>query len=186
MTAAVVDENVPIVANDVARIATNRKPLAPQASNKCRLAAVRFLRDQIANGVIVIDNGGACLSKYRKRLSGKGQPGVGDAFLRHLSDNAYNSARVEQVELQEIDGEYCAFPDDVSLETFDHDDRIFVALALSSALTPQLINAADSDYRQHARALAKAGVVVNEICDQGKPVASTRKRKSRLKGTRKK
>jgi Protein of unknown function (DUF2911) len=58
---AVVDENVAIVANDA------------------------------TSGEVVVDDAGACFGKYARHLSRRGQPGIGNAFLRHMLENAHNS-----------------------------------------------------------------------------------------------
>jgi hypothetical protein len=164
MSAAVVDENVPIVANDATRVSTGQPPTAPQASDECRLEVVRYLRDLIATGTVVIDDAGVCLAKYRKYLSGRGQPGTGDAFLKHVFDNAYVPDRVEQVALAVRNGVYTAFPTNNELAAFDREDRIFVAVALTSSKDPVVANAVDSDYQEHAAALKTAGVKVKELC----------------------
>lgn len=171
MSAAVIDENVPIVANDATRTVNGLDAIAAQASDICRLAVVRYLRELIASGSVVIDEGGLCIARYRKYLAGAGQPGTGDAFLRHVLDNAYNTSRVERVSLTVQDDAFTSFPQDPELATFDLDDRLYVVLALSSTLAPELVNAVDSDYRQHAAALAAAGVKVRELCTPAPSVA---------------
>jgi hypothetical protein len=161
MRAAVVDENVPIVANDVKRVLNGAPAIAAHAGDGCRLATVRYLRELIADGVIVIDDGGQCLRRYRHYLSGAGQPGTGDAFLKHVFDNAYNSSRVERVPLSlRPDGSFEGFPQQSGLGSFDDDDRLFIAIALTSELTPTIVNAVDSDYRIHNSALLSVGVHV--------------------------
>ena len=60
-----------------------------------------------------------------------------------------------------------AFPTDPRLETFDRDDRKFVAAALVAGMThTRIVNAVDSDYRLHKGALEEAGVVVQELCPE--------------------
>lgn len=81
MNAYVVDENVPIVANDYVRA----EPRAPQADNTCRLACIQALRRAVKSGIIVIDDAGDILEHYRQHLRHHGQPGVGDAFFKHVS-----------------------------------------------------------------------------------------------------
>ena len=161
---AVVDENVAIVANDATRINSGLPPIAEQAGNECRLAAVRYLRSLITSGEVVVDDAGACFGKYARHLSRRGQPGIGDAFLRHILENAHNSDRVERVTLAVEDDEFVAFPKHEALQTFDEDDRIWIALALASDRDPEVANAVDSDYRQHRQALLDAGVKVVEVC----------------------
>lgn len=165
MNAAVVDENVPIVANDTVRISGDLAPLAPQADDVCRLAVVRKLRELVRNGIAVIDDAGEVMRKYRRYLNGKGQPGVGDAFLKHIADHEYNVSKVIRVALErDGDGNYAEFPADPTLSSFDPSDRIFVALALSAPKTTTLLNAVDSDYSQHRVPREKYGVRIEELC----------------------
>jgi hypothetical protein len=117
----------------------------------------------IRAGVVVLDDEGEVLAKYRSKLSGRGQPGAGDAFLKFVSENQYNSAKVVRLSLpRDREGEYTDFPSDAALRTFDKSDRVFVALARRG--DGSIINAVDSDYSEHADALESAGVVVKELC----------------------
>lgn len=161
MTAYVVDENVTIVANDQAR----PQPKAPQADLVCRLACIRALRAVVRAGVVIIDDEGEVLALYRKYLSGSGQPGVGDAFLKHLSDHQFDRRKVRRIALtRNDDREFEEFPMDSRLRTFDRADRIFVALAVAAPENPVVLNAVDSDYDEYAEALAAEGVRVRELC----------------------
>jgi hypothetical protein len=186
MSAAVVDENVPIVANDVTRMGGGLNPIAAQASDACRLAVVQFLRKLISSGVIVVDDGDLCISAYRRHLDGSGQPGTGDAFLRHLFENLYDERRVERVVLTSTSGEFDAFPKDPALDTFDRDDRHYVALTLASTLDPILANAVDSDYGDHRQPLQNAGVNVVELCAAPPAVTALRPRRTPKRPTKKK
>jgi hypothetical protein len=165
MKARIVDENVAIVANDVARITSKQIPQTPQADTKCRLASVQILRKIVSGGVAVIDDAGEVVMGYKKHLSHSGQPGTGDAFFKHLVDNSYNVRRVRQVHLPKTaGGEFQHFPADPDLRTFDHDDRIYVALAKASVVETLIVNSVDSDYRDHALALKRNNVTVEELC----------------------
>jgi hypothetical protein len=167
VTASIVDENVPIVANDVARLSQRKQPLAPQADNKCRLAAIQRLRQIISSGHVLIDDAGSLLAGYRQYLSGKGQPGVGDAFLKYLADNEYNEQKVTRIALSiNNDRTFAAFPEVPQLATFDAADRIFVALALTAPIDSTVVNAVDSDYSHHSQALVQFGVRVEELCPE--------------------
>ena len=159
MTQYVVDENVPIVANDISGTRT------PQANADCRGACITVLRNVVRSGVVVIDDAGEVLAKYRVYLNGRGQPGVGDAFLRHVSDRQFDRRRVLRAALALNEaGEYQAFPNDPALSQFDHADRIFVALAAIVPGRPTLLNAVDSDYSEFADALKAAGIRIRELC----------------------
>ncbi|MGA9739072.1 hypothetical protein [Candidatus Binatus sp.] len=165
MKARIVDENVAIVANDFAKITSKQQPMAPQADDRCRLESVRILRRIKDKGIAVIDDSGEVMLRYRKYLSHSGQPGVGDAFFKHLVESSYNARRVRQVHLPKTaNGEFKHFPADPELRSFDPDDRIYVALAKASAVKASIVNSVDSDYRQHAAALQRNSVVVEELC----------------------
>jgi hypothetical protein len=162
MNAYVVDENVPIVANDSVR----PKPQAPQADPACRLACVQALKRVVKAGILIIDDAGEVLEKYQRYLHHRGQPGVGDAFLKHVVDRQFNRRKVRRIPMaKNADGELI-FPCGAALASFDPSDRIFVALALAAPEQPHILNALDSDYAEHKAALIGVGVHVHEICPQ--------------------
>jgi len=114
---------------------------------------------------VVIDDKSEVIRNYRQYLSGKGQPGLGDAFLKYICDNEYDATKVIRVRLdKEDDGSYAVFPKDSRLSAFDPADRIFVALVLACPQTTTILNAVDSDYSHHADALNRHGVQVEELC----------------------
>jgi hypothetical protein len=161
----IVDVNVPIVANDIALIAQGKEQKSPQADDACRLAALETLKRLMREEIIVLDEGGELLKKYRSYLNGSGFPGIGDAFFRYLSDHHYNDTKIERTNLRmSLNGEYTDFPMNDALQHFDRDDRVFVALALATPGKPEIINAVDSDYRNHKEDLQRFGVSVLELC----------------------
>jgi hypothetical protein len=161
MPAYVVDENVPIVAND-----SSRQTLGtPQADAACRDACVRALNSAVKSGLVVIDDEGVVLGKYREHLKPNGQPGVGYAFFKHVIDRQFDRKKVRRTSIQPNgDREFEVFPVHASLATFDRSDRIYVALALAAPQNPVIINAVDSDYAEYREALEYAGVFVKELC----------------------
>jgi hypothetical protein len=173
MTAVVVDENVPMVANDAVLVDQRKKPQAPQADDKCRRSCIDALLTAVKSGVIVLDDTNEVMTKYRRHLSGSGQPGVGDLFLKHLSDNLYNAKKVRQTALVKTKGEFDAFPKGQALSSFDRDDRIFVALSMATPGKPPILNAVDSDYSHHLAALKSVGIKVKELCQHCLKVAAT-------------
>lgn len=164
MIAEVVDTNVAIVAN-------NREP---NASPSCVLACVAALRGLVDAGMLVIDDGDAILSEYRRYLSPSGQPGVGDEFMRWIFNHLYNPSRCERVRITPVNGSFSEFPDDPDLNKFDRSDRKFVAVALASTLHPSIVNAVDSDYALFGKAFAKHGVSIRHLCG-----SVTRKRRGK-------
>jgi hypothetical protein len=163
MSAYVVDENVPIVAND----SVHPNPKSPQADNLCRLDCVKALRQIVRSGILIIDTAGEVVNKYRRHLRPRGQPGVGDAFFRHIINHQFDRRKVRRISLaRNAQAEFEAFPVDTALATFDPSDRIYVALAVAAPERPSILNAVDSDYAEHKAALEGVGVYVYEICPQ--------------------
>jgi hypothetical protein len=157
MTFGVVDTNVAIVANGH----------DTHVGERCQLACVRCLQELVRRGVIVLDRLGLIFEEYRTYLRPSGQPGVGDAFLRHLFDHQYDPAKCELVEVTPLVG--CArgfqeFPDDQALADFDPSDRKFVAVARASLRNPVIFNATDSDWGEFEEILTRHGVQVEQLC----------------------
>jgi hypothetical protein len=155
MTAYVVDENVPIVANDSSR----PEPKAEQADVDCRLACVQTLNRVVRTGVLIIDTEDEVLEGYRKYLDFRGQPGAGDAFYRHVVDTNTTGK-----EFGASNGTFEALP--AALSDFDPADQIFVVLALTAPERPHILNAVDSDYSEHRATLEGIGVHVQELCPE--------------------
>jgi hypothetical protein len=112
MNSSVVDTNVAVVANG----------RETHAGAGCQLECVRRLRELVQHGVVVLDRLGLILEEYRRHLCPAGQPGVGDAFLRHLFDHAYDPTTCELVEITDIPDDsrsFEEFPNDEALAGFD-------------------------------------------------------------------
>jgi hypothetical protein len=125
------------------------------------MSAVDFLVQVLSKGVIVLDSGGEIQSEYRKRLSAKGQPGVGDRFYLEVLNS--NPRVVERVDLELDDkGEFSILPDSLKSSSFHKDDHKFAAVALASGGT--VVHAVDSDWVNHALELREAGVKVKHLC----------------------
>jgi hypothetical protein len=157
MRFCVVDTNVAVVANG----------RDTHAGAGCQLECVRRLRELVQHGVVVLDQLGLILGEYRKHLRPAGQPGVGDAFLRHLFDHRYNPRKCELVEITRIPDDkrsFDEFPNDEALAKFDPDDRKFVATARASVRDAVILNATDSDWSNFEEPLARHGVVVHQLC----------------------
>jgi len=155
--AAVVDTNVLIVANQG----------ADHVTPECIIAAIDALSALRRSGVVALDDGGLILDEYFARASLAGQPGVGDAFLRHLYDNLYNEAVCRLVTVTPIeDGSFAEFPQKERLAGFDRSDRKFVAVALRCNPTAEVLNATDTDWWHHRDALEENGVQVRFLCPE--------------------
>ncbi len=147
MKLAVVDTNVAVVANG----------RDGNYDLRCRLACLDALQALMSRGRIVLDADRQILGEYQNNLKESGQPGVGDAFLKFLLVNQTNKRRVKLVALN-----LGSFPDDPELAAFDLNDRKFAAAA-RVARAP-VLNAVDSDWWHHHKALARNGINVCFLC----------------------
>lgn len=159
MAAFVVDTNVPVVAN--------RRSHADPA---CVLASVDTLLAIRSNGVIVLDDAMRILKEYMDNLTLSGEPGAGDAFMKWVWNIQADEDRCERVVLtpghKNDPDHFAQFPDDPDLADFDRSDRKFVAVALTSARNPVILNAVDSDWAESHQALVRNGVTVRFLCPQ--------------------
>jgi hypothetical protein len=155
---AVVDTNVPIIANR-----RGGEHLV------CAAACAKVLNEITKAGVLVLDENGLIFGEYKRYLAFSGQPGAGDVFFKWLSDNRYRPDRVARVPLAEDPsrpGEFVTFPNDPVLAAFDPSDRKFVAAALAHADRPPVLNATDSDWWDYRDALRLHGVTVRFVCGE--------------------
>jgi hypothetical protein len=101
------------------------------------------------------------MAEYRRYLSPRGQPGVGDRFYLEVLNSA--PSRVERVDLPRNEiGEYSDFPNIAELAAFDPGDRKFAALTRRKRIP--VANATDSDWLDHKTALEANGVSVRFVC----------------------
>lgn len=155
--AVVMDSNVAIVANGQAE----------QAGSQCRQNCIAALQRIQQDKIILLDAGRLIIEEYRHNLRLSGQPGAGDAFFKWLWQNQgnYQHCRAVSITPHPRRG-FAEFPDDDALADFDPSDRKFVAVALASTERPSVLNASDTDWRQHRDALEKHGVAVCFICPE--------------------
>ena len=157
MTRSIVDTNVPIVANG----RPDRARGSRAVSVSCRVAAVELLMKIIGSGTLVLDLAGEIQGEYRRHLSPRGQPGVGDLFYLTVLQSA--PKKVERVVLpRNTDGSYVDFPDDPALARFDRSDRKFAALARRERVP--VSSATDSDWLDFRVPLAANGIDVDFVC----------------------
>lgn len=156
MNRVVVDTNVAIVANGRLKDAGDRPP-----SIMCRKAAVEFLVQVVECGTALLDRDGAVSAQYRRYLSARGQPGIGDRFYQMTLQHSPRS--VEYIELpKRADGEYSDLPQPLIDAGFDPEDRVFAALAIRENVP--VFNATDSDWVEHAGVLSACAVKVKNLC----------------------
>lgn len=159
MSRFVVDTNVPVVANGRSQ----------QAGPDCVLACLRALMQVRDHGIIVLDDSMLILKEYMRNLNLSGQPGAGDLFMKWVWTIQSHPDHCQQVSITSLDKEqtnFVEFPLDGDLAGFDPADRKFVAVALASESSPTVLNAVDSDWADHHRALARNGIDVEFLCPQ--------------------
>jgi hypothetical protein len=154
---AVVDTNVPIIANGRPDPSDGGRAPAPG----CRLATIDFLEETLRSRRVLLDLAGEIQAEYHRYLNPRGQPGVGDRFYLQILMSA--PSRVERIDLpRRADGTYDDFPDDPALKDFDRSDRKFAALARRESVP--VANATDSDWLHHHAVLKRHGIAVHFVC----------------------
>lgn len=156
-----VDTNVPKTAN----LATQHDPDS-NVSDACVRACIEAVEHITITRMrgLVIDAGDEIFDEYRQQLSMKGQPGVGDSFMKWVHDHRWNADKVTQVPITRNGNSYDEFPDHVGLENFDHSDRKFVAVANAHPGKPPIVQATDSKWWGWDDALKDVGITVQFLC----------------------
>lgn len=151
------DTNVAVVANGK----------SVQADLHCVRACMAAITRIRSEWCLLLDLGGQIVAEYRQNLRPVGQPGVGDAFFKWLWDHQGHAEHCRTVAITpDPNRGFVEFPPDPDLASFDPSDRKFVAVALASQEAPAILNAVDTDWRDHHAALARAGVRVMFCCPQ--------------------
>ena len=151
------DTNVAVVANGAAE----------QAGLDCVAACITALETIRTERRLVLDDHGAIVDEYRNNLHPSGQPGPGDAFFRWLWDNQANESHCVTVAVTpDPERGYREFPDDPALAEFDPDDRKFAAAARATGTNPPILNASDTDWWHHRKALQRHGFRIEFLCPE--------------------
>ena len=154
-----VDTNVPKTANLAV------KPAAiPGELTGCVLACVEAIEHIVHKRGLVIDAGDEIFDEYRQNLSLKGQPGLGDSFMKWVHDNRWQFSAEDRVTITKNGDSYDEFPVHDGLNQFDRSDRKFVAVANAHPDKPPILQATDSKWWGWKDALAEAGITVNFLC----------------------
>ena len=153
----VIDTNIPKIANGG----------QPQAGPDCEEACIHAILDVTRKGLLVLDDKDIIFGEYRRQLSLKGQPGVGDMFMKWVHENRATPGRCCRVALRsprEPEDEFHEFPPAPDLQSFDRSDRKFVAVAVAHGGNPPIQVAVDRGWWDHRDALAREGVRVEFLC----------------------
>ena len=157
MQEVIMDTNVAVVANGQPE----------QADLKCENICIQMLEDIIERRYILVDSDGAIFEEYARQFSYSGQPGPGDQFFTWLWRNLENTEHCRKIPVTpHAERGFEEFPDDPELASFDRDDRKFVAVALASGTTPDVLNASDTDWWDHRHALRRNGVRIIFLCEE--------------------
>lgn len=155
----VVDTNVPKTAN--LALAPDE---IPAELIGCVLACVEAIEHVVKNRGLVIDDGDEIYDEYRQQLSMKGQPGVGDRFMKWVHDNRWALHESNRVTINKKGESYEQFPSHDGLNNFDRSDRKFVAVANAHPGKPAIVQATDSKWWGWKGALKEVGISVHFIC----------------------
>lgn len=151
-----VDTNVPKTANRSLDPTTIPKELAD-----CVLECVKAVEHIITKGGLVMDAGDEIFNEYRRQLKMKGQPGVGDRFVKWVHDNRWKFPNVDRVAITKNGKTYDQFPDHAGLAQFDYSDRKFIAVSNAHPDKPPILQATDSKWWGWKDALAEVGITVH-------------------------
>ena len=110
----VVDTNVPKTAN--LALAPGK---IPQELVECVIACIEVVEHVQKRGGLVIDSGDEIFDEYRRQLSMKGQPGVGDGFMKWVHDNRWKFPNADRVKITKNGNSYNEFPKHDDSDRFD-------------------------------------------------------------------
>lgn len=156
-----VDSNVPINANK----ATDPEKV-PDEMRECVLACIQAVEHVVDNGVLVVDDGGEIFGEYHTSLSFRGQPGVGDRFLKWVHDHQWMVDSVDRIPITPVGNSYKEFPCHSGLSGFDISDRKFVAVANAHPERPPILQATDSKWWGFKSLLNAVGISVTFLCPE--------------------
>lgn len=154
-----VDTNVPRTAN----LATSPDTDA-DVSLDCVMACIEAIEHVIRKRGLVMDAGDEIYDEYRRQLSMKGQPGVGDGFMKWVHDNRWILPDADRVTISKNGESYNEFPVHDGLEKFDISDRKFVAVSNAHPAKPPILQATDSKWWGWKEALCDVGIDVKFLC----------------------
>lgn len=96
----------------------------------------------------------------------RGQPGVGDRFMKWAHDNLWRLPDCQRVKITKSGASYREFPRRAGLDDFDLSDRKFIAVANAHPDKPPVLQATDSEWWGWKDVLQNAGVRVHFLCPE--------------------
>jgi|LSQX01.1.fsa_nt_gb hypothetical protein len=160
----IVDTNIPLTANKILNFQDKDADLL-----NCIMMCVELIESIVKTKKgLVMDDNGEIFSEYRNKLSLKGQPGIGDRFLRWVHDNRYSFPNEDRVNITPLGDTYEEFPDHPGLNSFDIEDRKFVATANAHPADPKptIYQGTDSKWWGWKDALLDVGIFVQFPCEE--------------------
>lgn len=156
MTVYIVDTNVAIVANGE-RDKQGRGP-DPECETECNTK----LEEVVDSGTVAVDDSYRIFGEYQRVLAqvsnGRRSPGPGDKFLKLV---LVGECRVKRVAVDPSEDDSWGI-EALRGSAFDKSDRKFLAVAV--AVNGVVVNATDSDWRDHRPLMERLGVEVEELC----------------------
>ena len=168
MNMVVVDTNVLLVAAG----------LAAQSGPTCRVECGQQLRSLMTSGMLCLDGEFEILGEYCRYFGRlKGEQGPAHLFLKWAMTNQHNPKRVARVSIQRKPYDSYDFHGLPDGNPFDPSDRKFIAVAVTHARRPPVLQAADSKWLGWKEMLSDIGVQVHYLCKR--ELAATFERKRR-------
>ncbi len=153
----VIDTNVAISANG-----KDGKGEPAEASDTCQLVCIELLKT-CKKLHIAIDKTGLIMDEYKRHLSHRGQPGVGDMFFKYLHDNQHAENKIHTVNITPLSDTGRGF-DELPPNTVDPSDRKFLATAVVAKAI--IINATDSDWAEQSELLETLNIGLKQLCTE--------------------
>lgn len=108
------------------------------------------------------------IAEYRANALAKGEPGVGDAFLKWVMLNEWNPECVTRVPItpdNDCTGRFKETPHVPTGVVLDPEDCKFLAVAAARPDRPPVLQAVDSKWWGWRKALKIAGVTIEFLCE---------------------
>ena len=156
-----VDTNVPKTAN----LALQPDPKS-DVTESCVSACIDAVEHIIKERGLIIDEGDEIYNEYRQQLSMRGEPGMGDRFMKWVHDNRWSLPASQRVPIKKTTDSYDEFPDHDGLGDFDSSDRKFIAVANAHANKPPVLQATDSKWWGWKDALFEVGIDIYFLCPE--------------------
>jgi hypothetical protein len=156
MKRCIVDTNVLVTANKAVN-PDEESLLYPKMIIECIETLLKIKEEQI---YVVLDIDDEIFMEYKRYLSFKGQPGVGDAFFKWLNDVRWSFPQTERVQLHKTETGYTEFPEVMESVRVDESDKKFFATSNghSAKQKPPIYEASDSLWWKWKDAAMQCGI----------------------------